>query len=510
MQRVATSGFFDPGWYLKSNPDVAAAHMSPLEHYVRHGALEYRSPGPHFDALWYVTQYPDIRGLNPLIHFIDYGSAEGRKPSPPPGILASARKVLNEILDLDQDLYASGCFTNLSQLQIVDGSWCGPVSSAFETLFETLPHGFDYIVFAPWLIHGGADLVAANLVKALSERYGPASTLFVTTERPWLDSRDWLPAKTEVRAFSTVGADLTTEQKCQLVETLIQAIRPRCVININSLSCWEAFLHRGAALSTFTNLFAGTFCRDYAADGRPGGYADTHFRDTLPFLTGVMLDNDHFKSELCERFAIPKDLHKKLSVIRQPAPTNYVRWNPLKRKKRAPFSVLWAGRVCRQKNVDLLMRIIRLASDVSFDIWGRGDETLLADLQRLQSECTNFRFRGSYDTFSVLPIADHDAFLYTTLWDGLPNVLIEAAQSGIPIVAPTVGGIGELINESTGWPVIHHEDPNQYITRLREIRANTSEAATRSDRLSDAIASRHSWQSYSTALSALDGLWKNE
>jgi len=35
---VAESGLFDRDWYLQQNPDVAAAGLNPLEHYLRRGA----------------------------------------------------------------------------------------------------------------------------------------------------------------------------------------------------------------------------------------------------------------------------------------------------------------------------------------------------------------------------------------------------------------------------------------------------------------------------------------
>ena len=45
----------------------------------------------------------------------------------------------------------------------------------------------------------------------------------------------------------------------------------------------------------------------------------------------------------------------------------------------------------------------------------------------------------------------YDAFLYTSAFDGLPNVLLEALSAGLPVIAPDVGGIGEaVVNEVTG------------------------------------------------------------
>jgi hypothetical protein len=55
---IARSGFFDRGWYLKHNPDVAAAQVDPLEHYILYGGLEGRDPGPNFDISIFSQIFP--------------------------------------------------------------------------------------------------------------------------------------------------------------------------------------------------------------------------------------------------------------------------------------------------------------------------------------------------------------------------------------------------------------------------------------------------------------------
>ena len=75
---------FETDWYLDQNPDVRAAGINPLVHYVRSGGAEDRDPNPLFDTDWYLDQYPDVRaaGINPLAHYVRSGGAEGRDPNP--------------------------------------------------------------------------------------------------------------------------------------------------------------------------------------------------------------------------------------------------------------------------------------------------------------------------------------------------------------------------------------------------------------------------------------------
>ena len=81
---IQHSGLFDAAWYLKQHPDVAAAGVDPLRHYLLFGAREGRDPNPVFDTSWYLMQYRDVagRGVNPLVHYVRFGAAEGRDPGP--------------------------------------------------------------------------------------------------------------------------------------------------------------------------------------------------------------------------------------------------------------------------------------------------------------------------------------------------------------------------------------------------------------------------------------------
>lgn len=78
------TGFFDPEWYRKQNPDVVAAGLDPFVHFIRNGIAERRDPNPFFDSAWYLAHYPDvaISGLHPLLHYLQAGAAELRNPHP--------------------------------------------------------------------------------------------------------------------------------------------------------------------------------------------------------------------------------------------------------------------------------------------------------------------------------------------------------------------------------------------------------------------------------------------
>lgn len=77
---IAKSKYFDAKWYLKQNPDVKAAKIDPVIHYLQYGWKEGRNPGASFDGNDYLNSNADVRqaNLNPLLHYETNGKKEGR------------------------------------------------------------------------------------------------------------------------------------------------------------------------------------------------------------------------------------------------------------------------------------------------------------------------------------------------------------------------------------------------------------------------------------------------
>ncbi|OOF15787.1 hypothetical protein BZG84_11545 [Salinivibrio sp. PR932] len=68
----------DEGWYRQRYPDVAAANIDAVEHYLAHGWQEGRDPCSHFSTSAYQFLYPDANTINPLWHRLTH------EPNTPP------------------------------------------------------------------------------------------------------------------------------------------------------------------------------------------------------------------------------------------------------------------------------------------------------------------------------------------------------------------------------------------------------------------------------------------
>jgi glycosyltransferase involved in cell wall biosynthesis len=500
--RIAESGLFDPEWYLDTHQDVAAANFPPLLHYMAYGWLEGRATSAEFDGERYLKRYPDIRGMNPLLHFVDHGRREGRNARPHGKVIDHARAALAGVEDLDPELYGLDYFADPDLLEVVDGSTHNIVDRALAVLVSEIGTPPSHIVFLPWLIHGGSDLVACHAVRAIAEARGPEAVLVVLTDHDREEALRLLPDGVRKISFSRTQPTLTTKERTDLVELLVRGLQPEAILNVNSRACWEMMRYRGRLIRNFTRSYAMLFCPDFLPDGRRGGYSDLYLRDSLPMLSGVYFDNATFIEEVCADFSIPDAYRDRLVTLHQPAPP----LRPVRTPEPArtgPFRLLWAGRLSRQKNIDLLIRIGEALPDtVELHIWGRGDALMTEAVTELAARRANVTFEGAYDSFDALPLDRYDAFLYTSLWDGIPNVLLECGAAGLPIVASVVGGIGEVIDRSTGLPVRDGKRPEPYLAAIAALVGDYPAALRRAAAFQARLAERHTWDRYRATLAA--------
>ncbi|NER37522.1 MAG: phosphodiesterase [Oscillatoria sp. SIO1A7] len=85
------SALFDRNFYLVNNPDVAAAvqtdEITGIEHFALFGQRESRNPSPLFDRNFYLANNPDVAAavqrdeITGIEHFALFGRREGRSPS---------------------------------------------------------------------------------------------------------------------------------------------------------------------------------------------------------------------------------------------------------------------------------------------------------------------------------------------------------------------------------------------------------------------------------------------
>ncbi|MBI1752005.1 MAG: glycosyltransferase [Acidobacteria bacterium] len=107
---------------------------------------------------------------------------------------------------------------------------------------------------------------------------------------------------------------------------------------------------------------------------------------------------------------------------------------------------------------------------------GGGEEldSLLADVEAhgLQDRV---RFLGQRADVPRL-LAAADAFVLSSAWEGLPNTVMEAMASALPVVATDVGGVSELIEEAHSGFIVPPRRPASLADRMGALMALPAEA----------------------------------
>lgn len=139
-----------------------------------------------------------------------------------------------------------------------------------------------------------------------------------------------------------------------------------------------------------------------------------------------------------------------------------------------PF-ILAAGRFGPQKNFGDLLDVAHelKVADVGYQlvIAGQGEqlESMQAKVQDLGLQEQVF-LPGNLQNLNQVMLAA-DAFVMTSLWEGLPLVLLEAMAAGLPAVAYGIDGVTELVREGQTGYVVPVGDTTTFTKQLTRLLA---------------------------------------
>jgi len=354
-----------------------------------------------------------------------------------------------------------------------------PGADAFRKLRDALSPRYDMVLFVPWLKPGGADLGVLHYCRALiamGRRVAVVAT--EASESPWASR---LPPGVDFLEIGDAIAGLDEqrgEPRAVITRALLEC-RPGAIHIIGSRSAWDAVSQNGAAIAQATRIYASLFCDDYDADGVPVGLAVQFLPSCARHLTAVLSDNAHYPARWHDRWGIdrahfhrvpfpaPDPMPDVAAMADAPTPGPQGESEGSGERPR----LLWAGRLDRQKRPDILIELARSLPEFDWHIYGAqvvpGHGVDMAPLRKLR----NVSIMGAYSRFGDLLAGRYLAFVYTSQWDGLPNVLLEAARY-LPIVAPAVGGIPELLKRERLVPSI--DDIPGFVEAVRRLHADTA------------------------------------
>ena len=340
------------------------------------------------------------------------------------------------------------------------------IAIGYLSVIDNLRKQPDTIVFLPWLNPGGADKVFINTVNEISKQHADWSISVMQTERsdsPW---KNKLSKRVDFVNLDEVFEDIDYERQMDILAMFIIQNDVKRIVIANSMFGYYFTLRYKALIRKMDiKIYVYSFNSVISEYGRIGGFA----HENLPLIYDVVykvvtdnsvlpqsmiLDHGYLEDKYCihHQFIKEKIIPPKVS------------------KDKDSLRILWAGRIAYQKMPEVLAGINkRVDSKHTIDVYGRLEEkyneAFLVE--------NRLNYKREFNGIDDLPTADYDVFLYTSNADGMPNMLLEAAAKGLPIIAPNVGGIGDFVRDGkTGLLIDDCQDIDAYVAAIDKMKSS--------------------------------------
>ncbi|WP_244540177.1 rhamnan synthesis F family protein [Kaistia soli] len=473
---IESSGLFDTSFYA-GTANAHAMGMSPIAHYVRHGEASGLAPSAAFDPTFYTRLYPDVAERR-LSHYILFGRNEGRSAGPATSRMSFPAGLVN-------------------------------------------PSRPTVVVMVHEASRTGAPILAWNIVRAIQNRYNAV----VVLQRPGA----------LLTAFQQV-ADVTVElpdsfqpyeaEYDELAKELIRHYRPEYVIanSVETRGVVPEFERNGVPVVALVHEFSSYY--------RPVGRLSALFEHAsqIVFPAQVVADaalSDHGKI-LPRRYAILPQGSSELpeggtgapapnpQILKRPNLPEHGDVSALPPRDGTLF-IVGMGMISMRKGVDSFIAaaadVARRRPDLKVKFAWAGEaytyDQPYVDFIEAQVERSGlgdrFSFLGAFSDMEPL-YARTDVMVLSSRLDPLPNVSIDCALQGIPVLCfENASGMAEILlkRPDTRQLVVPYLDSGALADRLIDLATDDELRKTLSAAMREIGESTFDMQGYVRALDQL-------
>ncbi len=317
------------------------------------------------------------------------------------------------------------------------------------------------------LARGGAETQVALLAIALKKRGWPVHVASLVEPTAFMDELH--QAEVPVHSLGMHAGKPSLKALLPLVLRL-QSIQPGIVhahlFHANLLArCLRLLCPLPVVISTIHSLAESSQHSSRIA------FRDWLYRLTDSYSNATVCVSEAVATRHRETRAISSS---KLRIIGNAADVNRFRPDPdVRARARAmlglgnEFTWLAAGRLMWKKDYPTLLRAMTLLPHAQLLIAGEGLQR--EECQRLAGELqVNVRFLGMREDVPALMQAC-DGFVLSSVVEGLPVVLVEAALSGLPCVATNVGGVSEILGPAASARLVPPGDVQALAAAMRGV-----------------------------------------
>lgn len=469
---------FDPDWYLAVNPELARSGLDALVHWIEHGIREHRLLAPGAIVRPANRGSSDADGWR---HFDWQGGRIKIKHKPVP--VAILEQVVDQA-ELEPTVLAAGSLT-LQSLPVFDALDELPRAGLNVHALTTYPQGKPKtVLLIPHLMVGGADKYVLDLIAVL-RRSGNGPFLIIVTETSEANTLDW--RHNDAFQIYKDGHLIFWPDICGpaykdtgYLAFLMNYLRPATIIVSNSHRGLEMISRYGRGLSSFARLVTTYFSLGFPGLGVTWG--TRYARRTAPFALAIT-DNSPTERRLLEWCGAIEGPGVRVIPSRACVAGDSRFQARLTRRRSAARrggtgKWLWISRLERFKGTKILAELAKLRPADRFFLFGPLQEPL-GDQGLEQS---NVLYGGLLASVVDADFDSYDGFLFTSLFEGLPLIVLEMSQHAIPMVVADVGGLRDTFDDSSTIFVPQHDTPETaaqaFSSALDKVMAMDTDALT--------------------------------
>lgn len=305
--------------------------------------------------------------------------------------------------------------------------------------------GITDIVLIPRIVQGGADKAMIDLVAQLTA--SGRKVLVVATQQNEPSSWRWKFIDIKGCWFIERDRELAGIRDDELEIMLLRIIQNWPKIHtltvMNSLVGYSLVDNYSDEIHRRAKIFVHSWMYYY----NDLGYMQNPFPldRVYRYLDCLITDGVAYKKQLIDMMGV--DGNKIRPVYLKINPNIH----PMK-KHRLTHRILYAGRIARQKRVDLIVDIAGKLKDfgVAVDFYGTIDYLDTEWLARFNfkdeiDKWGNLSYKGTFNDFAKLPLQKYDAIILPTRYEGMPNVVLEAMKANMFVIVGKCGSISTVI-----------------------------------------------------------------
>lgn len=210
-------------------------------------------------------------------------------------------------------------------------------------------------------------------------------------------------------------------------------------------------------------------------------------RKAVPSIQSIVFVCDYDRQAGLANGLIPRSAKSRVIY-------NGVSFGEMPSPSATPKQIAYIHRLVEQKHPEMAVETMRLLAPEGYRMIMAGGGYLEPEVRALIANYNlekAIEVRGEVSRPEALAIlASSETMLMTSRWEGLPLAPLEAMAMGVPVVAPSVSGIPEIIDSGVDGHLVHDHNAESYAIAVREA-SNHREAFIAAGK--QKVAERFSW-----------------